>query len=167
MEEIEFLTNMATLSFAIVTFAALVVVLRQLVSSSLSAFQVLIIKLFAVAGFQSAIIALLPIILYFLGVPLSYVWRICCLLAAVCIALSGIWFFRTRRIVAPDRKQNLGTITPAVLMPFLCAALLLQAFGVIYEGEIGVFGAALLYQLIPIASGFFATIDDFLASDAA
>ena len=75
MEGADFLLTIGEIALAIVTFTAVVLVLRQLVGGSLSQFHLLILLLFALCGFGTLFFCLLPFLLAFLGLSTEAVWR--------------------------------------------------------------------------------------------
>jgi hypothetical protein len=164
MANSDFLLAIAEIAIALITFAAIVLVLRQLVGGELSAFHLLILKLFALCGFETIFLALLPLLLNYLGVQIEILWRVASALAFVVIIATTISYWRCRRKVAPDRPQNWSTISVTILHSVAVVGLFFHALGLIYVGSIGPYAIALVSGLAPVATAFFASLDDFLSA---
>lgn len=156
---------MAQVSIGIVTFVALVLVLRQLVGKPLNGFHVLMLQMFAIGGFETMTFSFVPFLLSFAGVPLSDVWRISSGAFAPVMLVTNIWYYMRRRVVAPDRKHHVGTYLSMVIQASAVSLMTLHAFGVIYEESIAPFAIGLVSCFIPVAAGFLTTIQDFLSSE--
>ncbi len=165
MTEADFLLSVAEVSIAIVTFVALVLVLRQLVGQPLNGFHVLTLQMFAVGGFETMLFSFLPYLLQFAGVPSTEVWRIASGSFALALIATNAWYYRSRRVVAPDRGHHAGTIVASVVQVFAVLIMTLHAFGVIYPLSIAPFAIGLVAGFIPLAAGFLTTIQDFLSSE--
>ena len=166
MESSEFLLAMADIAIALITFAAIVLVLRQLVGGELSQFHLLILKMFALCGFETLLFALLPFLLNFYGLEERLLWRVASALLLVIIVVTTIWYWRRRRAVAPKRGQNWSTISVTVVHSVAVIGLLLHVLGLIYVGSIGPYAFALVSGLFPVATAFFASLEDFLSTKA-
>lgn len=163
MENSDFLLTIAEIAIALITFTSIVLVLRQLVGRQLSAFHLLIMKLFAVCGFETILFALLPFLLNFLGFQIQVIWQISSALLFTVLIGTTIWFWRCRQKVAPGRRHNWSTITVTVVHSLAVIGLLPHALGLIYVGTIGPYAFALVSGLVPVGTAFFASLDDFLS----
>ncbi len=165
MTEADFLLTVAEVSIAVVTFVALVLVLRQLVGVPLNSFHVLMLQLFAVGGFEIMLFSLLPYLLKFAGVPLPEVWRVASGSFALVLIVTNGWYYRRRRVVAPDRVHHAGTVIASVVQAFAVLIMTLHALGVIYPISIAPFAIGLVAGFIPLVAGFLTTIQDFLSGE--
>ena len=162
----DLLLTIAEVSIAMIAFAAIVLVLRQLVGGGLSTFHVLILQLYAVIGFSVLFLSFLPLVLHYVGVPTSVLWRLSSALLAITFVAANLWYFRRRRVVAPDRGRNAATIIGSFVVALVIPLLLLHAAGVIFEDTIGPYPIGLLAGLIPIATTFFASLEDFVEGES-
>jgi hypothetical protein len=76
MSEEDFLLAIAQLAIALIAFTNIVVALRQMGGGNLSEFQLHVVRLFSVCGFSAIFVALLPILLLYLGLSTAWLWRV-------------------------------------------------------------------------------------------
>lgn len=161
-QEIEFFLALGQIAMAIVTFAALVLVLRQLVGGGLNAFHVLTLKMFAVSGFETAFCALAPFIFEFAGLGRDIIWRLACALLITIVVITNTWYFRARRRAAPSRVHNRGTWISLAAHILAVSVMSGQVFGVISASSSAPLAFGLVTCLVPMVAGFLTTLQDFL-----
>jgi len=166
-QEIEFFLAVAEIAMAVVTFAALVLVLRQLVGGGLGSFHVLALKMFAVAGFETSSCALVPFVLDFAGVDRVSFWRISCGVLTVVMIATNIWYFRARRRAAPSRQNNSGVWVSLIAHLSAIGVMSAQVFALISADSPAPLAFGLITCLVPMAAGFLTTLQDFLEVDPA
>lgn len=161
----EFLYVIAEVSIALIAFTTIVVVLRQVVGGGLSAFQILVVQLFALCGFSALFMSLLPVLLSFLGVNEPWLWRICNSAMIILIVGSQLWYFRQRRVVAPDRPINKTNIVNFTTLVAGVVLLALGATGIAYDNSIAPYAFCLVGLLLAAATAFLGTLASFLGQD--
>jgi hypothetical protein len=165
MEEQDFLFIVAEVAIGLITFTTLVLILRQLVGGGLTPFHVLYIRINAVMGLLIVAFSMLPLVRSYLGLPFGILIRISSALLAAATIFVLIWYFTQRRVIAPGRQQNTGSLLSGlcgVVSPFI---LIPHALGVYYVDSFGPYAVGLLLMLAPIGLGFLATLNDFLSPD--
>ena len=166
-QEIEFFLAVAQIAMAVVTFAALVLVLRQLVGGGLGSFHVLALKMFAVAGFETTSCALVPFVLDFAGMDRVSLWRISCGVLIVVMVATNTWYFRARRRAAPSRRNNSGIWVSGVAHLAAIGLMSAQVFALISADSPAPLAVGLITCLVPMAAGFLTTLQDFLEVEPA
>ena len=164
MEGADFLLTVSELSLALVTFTALVLVLRQVVGGRLQPIHVLIVRMFAACGITGVFLSLLPFILEFMGLGADLIWRVSSGTLAVTGSSLSIWYFMRRRQVAPDRPHNAGSLLSFVASLYFPIVLPMHASGLIYKDSIGPFSIGLVVIFVPVTAAFFASVEDFISS---
>ena len=162
MEEQDFLFIVAEVAIGLITFTTLVLVLRQLVGGGLTPFHVLYIRVNATMGLLVIAFSMLPLVLSYLGLPFGILIQISSALLAAATIFVLIWYFTQRKIIAPDRQQNAGSLLSGlcgVVSPFI---LIPHALGVYYVDSFGPYAVGLLLMLAAIGFAFLATLSDFL-----
>ena len=161
-ENLDLLLGIAEVSVGLITFTALLLVLRQLVGGQLTEFHVMFIKGNAALGILTALFSLLPLALLRLNVETQWVWSISSGLLASALILLLAWYSKARKKAAPNRRQNIGSIFASVTGVISPLVLIPHAFGVIYAGSSGPYAICLLLVLLTLAISFFQTLGDFL-----
>jgi len=161
----EFLYVIAEVSIALIAFTTIVVVLRQVVGGSLSSFQILVVQLFALCGFSALFMSLLPILLNMLGIYGSWLWRICNTAMAILIVISQLWYFRERRLVAPNRPINKTNIVNFSTVVVGVVLLMLGTTGFAYDNSVAPYAFCLVSLLLAAATAFLGTMSSFLGRD--
>ena len=166
IDQADFLVAIADLSIALIAFTTIVVALRQMTGGRLEDFQILVVKLFSVCGFSALFFALLPLLLSFFSVPESTLWKICNVLLGLNAVSIHIWYFRSRRRVAPGRRLNLTNYINIATLLIAVVLLALGVSGVAFDGSIAPYAFALTALLVAAATAFLRTLRDFLSPPA-
>lgn len=160
--EIEFLFVIAQVAIALIAFTTIVVVLRQMAGGCLSKFEILVVQLFTVCGFATLFLSLLPPIMLFFDVPPATLWPIVNLIMIVTVVGIHIWYFRSRKIVAPTRKWNFTNFLNLTTLVTAVVLLSLGTFGLAFDNSIAPYAFALFGLLLAAASAFLGTLTSFL-----
>lgn len=161
----EFLLVISEVAVALIAFTTIVVVLRQLMGNGLSAFQIVVVRLFALCGFSALFMSLLPILLSFLGVDQSLLWRICNAAMLVLLVCIQVWYFRRRKEVAPNRPINISNIINFATTILGSVLLVLGITGIAYQNSVAPFAFCLVGLLLAAATAFLGTLGSFLEQD--
>jgi len=98
---------LAALSIAFVGFTSIVVVLYLSTGKQLSAFHILLTRLFVELGLMSTAFAMLAPTLHVCGFPLDQVWRISSAVMLVTMVPWLVYYPVRRKAAAPDQRLPL------------------------------------------------------------
>jgi len=137
-----YLFTLATVSITFTGFAALTVILRQMVGGKLTDFDVLFVGNVLAGGLMVAGCALLPPLLALLRFSDPNIWRLSSLITAIVQGIFLVTRLRARRSVKslPISKWSLVNYTGQWLATVF---LFLIATGILLEAEAGTFAAGL------------------------
>jgi hypothetical protein len=137
-----YLFTLATVSITFAGFAALTVILRQMLGSRLTEFDIFFVRTVLIRGFVVAGCALLPVLLALLELPNINIWRTSSLITAIVQGVFlGTWARRRRKATSvPVSKWSLANhIGQWVTAIYLLAT----ATGIFLRATAGTFAAGL------------------------
>jgi len=155
-----YLYTMASLALAFVAFSTIVVVLRQMLGAEMSAFQILLVRLFIESGMAVTAFALLPPLLWFFNFTEAMIWRVSSVAAAIYLIIYLVMYVRRRRRLL--RAPLPIRIYVNYFISFITiTGLWLNVLGKPYEPSIGPYVLALTWSLFMPGLVFLQTLDIF------
>jgi len=143
-----YLFTLASISITYAGFAALTIILRQIVDGRINDFDVFFISSVVARGLLIASCSLLPMLLALLQISNSSIWRWCSFITAVVQAVFLLVWYVQRRAVASAPLPNWSL---ASYVGQWCAAIFLVAIslnGIFLEATVGNFAAGLTAFLL-------------------
>jgi hypothetical protein len=133
-----YLYIIATLSITYAGFAALIVIIRQIIGGGVSSFDVYLIRNVLMRSFIVATSAMMPPLLALFELSQSIIWRISSLIAALLMGLFTLTF-RARRRAVTDIPMPMWALIIHVLQAFIVIFLLMIALRIFIEPAAGPF----------------------------
>lgn len=157
----DYFLTLAQIALAFVAFSTIVVVFRQLLGGGLSAFQILLVRLFIETGLAAAMFSLVPLLLGFLSLAPSAVWRVSSGTLAIFYLAYFLAYARRRRRVQPGPFPLRIYINFGISIA-LNLGLWLNAAGTFFEPSIGPYALAVTWLLVQAGFVFIQTLTVFL-----
>jgi hypothetical protein len=157
----DYLLRLASLAVAFVGFATIVVTLRRAFGGELSAFHVLLVRIYVEIGLLVAAGALLPSLLGLFGLDSTLIWQFSSALAGIIAPVALIVY------VGRSRRVQSGPVKPRVYVRYFISALAvlglwLNVTGLRNPPEPGPYAAAMTWFLFSAGLIFVQTLDEVL-----
>ena len=162
IEVARYLLALAALSLSFVGFSTIVVALRQALGSSLTAFHVLLVRLFIESGFLVTVFSLLPPMLDAAGLDAASNWR---LSSAVAFLFTMVYFgsyTRRRRRTPGAGRTPVRIYVNATIMGVANIGLILNVGGWLFTPNGAPYIIALTWLLVQSGLTFIQTLYLFL-----
>ncbi|MBL4757688.1 MAG: hypothetical protein JKY32_08640 [Rhizobiales bacterium] len=152
----------AALSMAFVGFTSIVVVLHQNTGKSLSAFHVLITRLFIELGLMATAFAMVAPTLAICGIDEIFVWRISSAMMLVVLVPWLVTYPIRRKAAAPDQKWPIRGYVLNILGTLAVIALCVNVVGSPINSNPAPLALATIFVLTFASVSFFWTYTTFL-----
>jgi hypothetical protein len=153
-----YLLALATISITFVGFSSIMVIFRQAQGASLSEYEIVLVRLFAVSGLIVTIFSLLPPLIGLFGIPPAWLWRIASLALAAVMIWRGISFRRRQNRFQRTRRIDSLYITYSAAV----LGLLANTIGIVFEPGVALYALAATWYLVIAILAFILSIELFL-----
>ena len=161
-----YLYALAALAMTFAGFSAVAIVLRQTLGRRLSAFHLMITRLYIESGFWAAAFSMLAPLLALCGLPAELVWRLTSGAIAAVLIVYGATYRMRRRAIMPDALPSRRWIAIACVSLAVIAALVGNVFGVPYRPNPAPVAVAASWTLACGAIIFVLALTHFWEEDA-